>query len=163
MTDASPAEVAGARPSSSRVGGVMQPAGLSWAVFEFARNPYFMLIVTYVFAPYFAVNMVGNDAQGQAAVAEATKWAGIIGAITAPVLGAMMDRGGARKPLMAVFLIMIATSGFSLWWAMPGYTDANGVFHQPTEGLGVTGTMMFLVLGWMMMTFLVHGWMIIWW
>jgi UMF1 family MFS transporter len=147
MTDATPADVSGARPANSRVGGLMQPAGLSWAVFEFARNPYFMLIVTYVFPPYFAQFVVGDPVQGQATVAEATKWAGLIGALTAPVLGAMMDRGGARKPLMLVFLAMLFVSGMSLWWSLPGSVDAQGVFQPPTAGLGVYGTMACLVLG----------------
>lgn len=153
MTDAKQAAVDADGGANPRVGGFMQPAGFSWALFEFARNPYFMLVVTYIFAPYFAVGVVGNEAQGQAAVAEATKWAGIIGAITAPVLGAMMDRGGARKPLMAAFLAMIVVSGLSLWWAMPGRADANGVFQPSAEGLGIAGTMAFLVLGYVGYTY----------
>jgi len=147
MTDATPAAPSRSTDMSGRVGGFRQPAGFSWALFEFARNPYFMLIVTYVFPPYFAQFVVGDPVNGQATVAEATKWAGVIGALTAPVLGAMMDRGGARKPLMFVFLAMIAASALSLWWSMPGTFDAAGRFTPPTAGWGVTGTMMFLVLG----------------
>jgi UMF1 family MFS transporter len=147
MTDATPADVQGAGPANNRVGGLMQPAGMSWAIFEFARNPYFMLIVTYVFPPYFAQYIVGDPVLGQATVADATAWAGVIGALTAPLLGAMMDKGGRRKPLMAVFIGMLAVSGLSLWFALPGSVDANGVFHPPTEGLGLVGAMMFLVLG----------------
>ena len=125
----------------------MQPAGLSWAVFEFARNPYFMLIVTYVFPPYFAQYIVGDPVQGQATVADATGWAGVIGALTAPLLGAMMDKGGRRKPVMALFIGMLMISGLSLWFSTPGSVDAAGVFQPPTSGLGLYGTMMFLVLG----------------
>jgi UMF1 family MFS transporter len=155
MTDASTGarETAMDEPPGSRVGGVWAPAGFSWALFEFARNPYYMLIVTYVFPPYFSQFVIGNPVEGQAAIAEATKWAGVIGALTAPLLGAMMDRGGARKPLMGVFLAMIAISGLSLWWSMPGTIEqnpadpGNPIFHSPTAGLGVVGTMMFLVFG----------------
>ena len=149
MTDASTAarHAAADELAKTRVGGVMAPAGFSWALFEFARNPYFMLIVTYVFPPYFAQYVIGDPVLGQAAVAEATKWAGVIGALTAPVLGAMMDRGGRRKPLMAVFLCMLMISGVSLWFSHPGSVDAQGVFHPPTGGLGAVGTMTFLVLG----------------
>ncbi len=124
------------RAERQRVGGAMAPAGFSWSLFEFARNPYFMLIVTYVFPPYFSEFVIGDPVQGQAAVAEATKWAGVIGALTAPILGAMMDRGGSRKPLMALFIGMLVVSGASLWWSLPG-----------GAGLGVAGTMSFLVLG----------------
>jgi UMF1 family MFS transporter len=128
------------------------PAGFSWALFEFARNPYYMLIVTYVFPPYFAQYIVGDSVEGQAVVADATTWAGIIGALTAPILGAMMDRGGARKPVMGIFLAMIAVSGAALWWSMSGAVPdpadpSKSVFHPTNAGLGVTGTMMFLILG----------------
>lgn len=147
MTDASTGTPDSAKAARQRVGGVMAPAGFSWALFEFARNPYFMLIVTYVFPPYFAQYIVGDPVLGQATVSDATAWAGVIGALTAPLLGAMMDKGGARKPLMAVFVGMLFVSGMSLWFAMPGSVDAAGVFHPPTEGWGLYGTMAFLVLG----------------
>lgn len=151
MTDAA-SEAQTTKQARQRVGDAKAPAGLSWALFEFARNPYFMLIVTYVFPPYFAHFIVGDPVLGQAAVADATTWAGVIGAITAPVLGAMMDRGGARKPLMAVFVGMLMVSGLSLWWSISAATPdpanpGNAIFHPPTEGLGVTWTMAFLVLG----------------
>lgn len=147
MTDAASEARNTARKERQRVGGLMAPAGFSWAVFEFGRNPYFMLIVTYVFPPYFAQYIVGDPVLGQATVSDATAWAGLIGALTAPVLGAMMDKGGKRKPLMAVFIGMLMVSGLMLWFAMPGTTDASGNFHPPVGGLGLYGTMMFLVLG----------------
>lgn len=161
MTDAAMArrESAPGERADSRVGGVLAPAGFSWALFEFGRNAQYMLIVTYIFTPYFALNLVGGEAAGFAAVAEATTWAGVIGAITAPILGAMMDRGGARKPLMAVFVAMIAISSFALWWAIPGTFTPNSVpgqppvFHPPTEGLGAAGTMALLVMGYVGYTY----------
>jgi UMF1 family MFS transporter len=150
MTDATAAAREIAKAKRQRVGGVLAPAGFSWALFEFARNPYYMLIITYVFPPYFAQFIIGDPVEGQATVSEATKWAGIIGALTSPVLGAMMDRGGRRKPLMAVFLCMLMISGVSLWWSMPGVVetvDGKQIFHPAASGLGVVGTMSFLVFG----------------
>ena len=38
-------------------GGPFGIKGLAWAIFEGARNPYYNLIVIYVFAPYFATEM----------------------------------------------------------------------------------------------------------
>src|SRR5262245_66651431 len=99
MTDVATGKAKAATKRQSGVGGALSPAGFSWALFEFARNTYFMLIVTYVIPPYFAAYIVGDPVLGQASVSEATFFAGLIGAFTAPILGAMMDRGGARKPL----------------------------------------------------------------
>src|SRR5512147_2293939 len=61
MTDAkvAPQTKSGGR-KQTRVGGAAAPAGISWALFEFARNPFFMLIVTYVFPPYFAAFVIGD-------------------------------------------------------------------------------------------------------
>ncbi len=118
----------------------MDKTGFAWAVFEWARNPYYILIVIYIFAPYFARDIIGADllasgeldalapeearktanAQGQATIASVTKWAGLIAALTAPFLGAALDRGGRLKPLLAVFLGAITISSAMLWFAQPG-------------------------------------------
>jgi UMF1 family MFS transporter len=138
MTDASieTRKAANAEREARRVGGVMAPAGFSWALFEFARNPYYMMIVVYVFPTYFSQVVVGDPVLGQALIFQATKWAGIICALTAPFLGAMMDRGGRRKPWMAVFLGSLCISGAALFWSLPG-----------GAGLGIVLTMVFLVFG----------------
>ena len=127
------------RPTSG-VGGPLDRTGFAWAVFEWARNPYYILIVIYVFAPYFARDIIGADllasgdldsldpveaqatanAQGQAAIASVTKWAGVIGALTAPFLGAALDRGGRLKPVLAITLGTITVCSALLWFAMPG-------------------------------------------
>ncbi|MEL7199841.1 MAG: MFS transporter [Pseudomonadota bacterium] len=114
--------------------------GFAWAVFEWARNPYYLMVVIYIFAPYFARDVIGADllasgdldhldpdtaqstanAQGQASIAAVTKWAGIIAALTAPILGAALDRGGRLKPLLGIFFALIATCSALLWFALPG-------------------------------------------
>jgi UMF1 family MFS transporter len=121
-------------------GGAFQKTGFAWAVFEWARNPYYILVVIYIFAPYFARDVIGADilasgeldglspeeakqtanAGGQAAIASVTKWAGFAGALTAPFLGAALDRGGRRKPILAIFLGLIAIMSWMLWYAIPG-------------------------------------------
>jgi len=127
------------RPTSG-TGGAMDKTGFAWAVFEWARNPYYILVVIYIFAPYFARDIIGADllasgeldgvapdealatanAQGQATIASVTKWAGLIAALTAPFLGAALDRGGRLKPLLAVFLGTITLCSALLWFAQPG-------------------------------------------
>ncbi len=118
----------------------MGRTGFAWAIFEWARNPYYILIVIYIFAPYFARDIIGADvlasgelagmdeatatqtanARGQAAIASVTKWAGLVAALTAPFLGAALDRGGRRKPIVAVMLGTIAVMSWFLWYAIPG-------------------------------------------
>lgn len=143
MTDiAAPNAPADPAKSSAHygTGGALQKTGFAWAVFEWARNPYYILIVIYIFAPYFARDVIGADilasgeldgmdpetarrtanAGGQAAIASVTKWAGLVGAFTAPFLGAALDRGGRRKPILGLFLGAIALMSWLLWYAIPG-------------------------------------------
>ena len=47
-------------PAASRLG------QWSWAIFEWARNPYVILITIYIFAPYFTSTVVGDPVRGQA-------------------------------------------------------------------------------------------------
>lgn len=115
-------------------GGVWSPAAFSWSLFEFARNPYYMLVIVYIFPTYFAESVVGDRVQGSATVAAAITWAGVVVALTCPLLGLMMDKGGQRKPVMAFFLAVIAGCAVSLWWSKPG-----------GEGLGVPVTMAVMV------------------
>ncbi len=140
-TDALPAATETAAPRShTGTGGAFDRSGFAWAVFEWARNPYYILIVIYIFAPYFAGQIIGADvrasgildglspeeaqrtlnARGQTAIAAVTKGAGFVGAFTAPFLGAALDRGGRRKPVLAVFLGLIALMSWMLWYAIPG-------------------------------------------
>ncbi len=101
-------------------GGMWAPAGFSWSLFEFARNPYYFLVVIYVFPPYFAAAVVGDAVRGQALIAGSIELAGYICAFTAPLLGAMMDRSGKRKPVLAVFIGLLAVCSATLWFAEPG-------------------------------------------
>jgi len=137
-------------------GGAFGKTGFAWAWFEAARNPYYILIVIYVFAPYFARDIVGADilasgrleglspeaaraaagAEGQAMVASLSKWAGFVAAFTAPFLGAAFDRGLRRKPLLLVCLSLISLISMSLWWAIPG-----------PEGLSTGMIMLLLIIG----------------
>jgi MFS transporter, UMF1 family len=116
----------------TRVGGPWAPAGFSWSLFEFARNPYYMLVVIYVFAPYFSKHVAGGGVEGAAKVADVITVSGIICALTAPFLGAMMDRGGKRKGILGVFIALIVLCAIGLWWS------------TPTGGIGVAGTAILL-------------------
>lgn len=106
-------------PSASG-GQCASPAGQwAWALFEGARNPHVLLITIYIFAPYFYISLVGDPVKGQALWGDLNSLAGLIIAIVAPVLGAIADAGGRRKPWLAVFSILLAATAISLWWAVP--------------------------------------------
>ena len=66
-------------------------AVISWIFFSWATQPYFTLITTFLFAPYFATHVAPDPAAGQALWGFATASAGIAIALASPVLGAIAD------------------------------------------------------------------------
>lgn len=97
---------------------------MAWALFEGVRVPYVILVTIYVFMPYFATVVVGDPVLGQAAVAEYGKIGGWIVALTAPFLGAAVDRLGPRKPWLGLITCLMVGLAGLLWWTLP---DGSGL------------------------------------
>jgi MFS transporter, UMF1 family len=103
------------------------PAIASWVMFDWSTQPFFTLITTFVFSPYFAARLASNPVEGQALWGYATAAAGFVIAILSPVLGAVADAGGSRKPWIAVFSVLLVLASFSMWWAAPGVDGAVAI------------------------------------
>jgi UMF1 family MFS transporter len=95
-------------------------AVLGWVLFDWAAQPYFSLITTFVFAPYFATHVASNPATGQSLWGFATAAAGLVIAIMSPVLGAIADAGGRRKPWIAAFGTLLVIGSSIMWIGKPG-------------------------------------------
>src|ERR1700740_3470561 len=98
------------------------PAVISWIFFDWAAQPYFTLITTFVFAPYFAAHVAPDPASGQALWGFATAAAGLAIALLSPVLGAVADASGRRKPWIAAFGAMLVIGSSLMWFGAPGDT-----------------------------------------
>lgn len=105
-------------------GGAFGIKGLAWAVFEWARNPYYNIIVIYVFTVYFANDVVGDSVEGQAIVADTIFIAGITMAILAPLLGVIVDRGGGKKIFIFLTLAILGACSFALGFIRPDLPGA---------------------------------------
>jgi UMF1 family MFS transporter len=92
----------------------------AWAFYQGARDPYVILVVVYVFHPYFASVVVGDPVKGQALVANIASLCGLCVALTAPLLGASIDKIGRRKPLLLLMTALMLPVLASLWWVKPG-------------------------------------------
>lgn len=93
---------------------------VSWVLFDWAAQPYYTLVLTFLFAPYFANVVATSPAQGQVLWGYAAAVAGILIAVGSPFLGAMADGGGRRKPWIALFSIVFVAGLATLWLAKPG-------------------------------------------
>src|SRR5436309_11466080 len=95
-------------------------AVISWIFFDWAAQPYFTLITTFVFAPYFAIHVAPDAASGQSLWGFATAAAGLLIALLSPVLGAIADSSGRRKPWIAAFGALLVIGSSLRWFGRPG-------------------------------------------
>src|SRR5882762_1526631 len=110
--------------SDARIAGMQQnypprSAVISWIFFDWAAQPYFTLITTFVFAPYFATHVASDPASGQALWGFATAAAGLMIALLSPVLGAIADASGRRKPWIAGFGALLVIGASLMWFGKP--------------------------------------------
>ena len=91
----------------------------SWMLFDWAAQPFHTLIMTFIFAPYFANTVTSDAVVGQSYWGYAVGIAGLLIAVLSPVLGAIADASGPRKPWIFGFTLVGATAVFSLWWMTP--------------------------------------------
>lgn len=107
-------KIGAAQPRTSRAG------IFSWMLFDWAAQPFFTVIITFIFGPYFVARLAEDAATGQAAWGYTITISGIIVALLAPVLGSIADATGARKPWIAIFAVVKIIALMLLWWASPG-------------------------------------------
>ena len=91
----------------------------SWALYDWADSSFNTVIGTFVFSVYFARGIYGDETQGAAVWGYAMAVAGFLIAIGSPLLGAVADRAGPRKPWIAVFMVVCVAATSLLWFAEP--------------------------------------------
>ncbi|WP_199699235.1 MFS transporter [Oleomonas cavernae] len=95
-------------------------AQASWTTFDWAFQPFFTLVTTFIFAPYFTSAVVADPVTGQAYWGYTQTVAGIAIALLSPVLGAIADAAGPRKPWIFALACLTFAGCAVLWWAVPG-------------------------------------------
>lgn len=96
-------------------------ARAAWASYEFGGGPYFTALLVFVFASYFANGVVvGDPVKGFAYWGYVGAMAGLMVALFSPIVGAIADRYGPRKPGLLLFTCIAAPSIAMLWFATPG-------------------------------------------
>ncbi len=96
----------------------------SWILFDWAGQPFYTLVATFLFAPYFVEHFIGDQVKGQAYWLYASGCAGLIIAFLSPVLGSISDATGRRKPWILLFVAIQTVAMCMLWYAKPGDMSA---------------------------------------
>lgn len=108
----------------TRVYPVSKAALVSWALYDWANSAFAAIITTFVFAAYFTRQVAENETIGSAQWGNMLGIAGIIIAIGGPILGAVADQGGRRKPWIIVFTVLCVVATVLLWLVKPAPTYA---------------------------------------
>lgn len=112
---------------------------LGWAMYDWAAQPFFTIVFTFIFGPYFVAQVVGDEVAGQALWGDTQTIAGLIMAVMAPVLGSLADATGPRKPWVMGFSTICIIACFGLWFAVPGADDGTIALVIACVVLGVIG------------------------
>ena len=118
---ADPAAEGGAEPVA---GGAFGKKGMGWASFEWARNPYYNIVVIFIFTPYFASSVIDSGAMGQTLIAVTIAIAGVIMAFVSPILGSVVDHAGRKKPLIFYTFAVLASCSILLGFVTPDLPGA---------------------------------------
>lgn len=93
---------------------------LGWAAYQLAASPYFVIVNIFVFNAYFQKHVVGDNVQGQVIWGYTQALAGVMIPILAPILGALADAYGPRKPGLIWFSVAAVPAMIALWFVTPG-------------------------------------------
>ncbi|MDJ0684239.1 MAG: MFS transporter [Alphaproteobacteria bacterium] len=91
----------------------------AWCLYDWANSAVPTVIGTFVFATYFTKAIAPDEVTGTGLWGNAMALAGLGVAVLAPVLGAIADGAGRRKPWIAFFTAACCVATAMLWFAAP--------------------------------------------
>ncbi|MDM9621204.1 MFS transporter [Rhizobium sp. S96] len=105
----------GTRPAKASKRGIW-----GWMLFDWAAQPFFTVVTTFIFGPYFVSRLTEDPVSAQTLWSNTATISSIIIAVLSPILGSIADQSGARKPWIGAFAVVKIASLFGLWCAAPG-------------------------------------------
>lgn len=107
-----------------------------WYFFDWASQPFLTLMLSFIFAPYFAT-VVGDAVHAQELWGAGLAVSGVTIAVLAPILGAVADTAGRRMPWIVFFSALYVLGSAALWYAVPGADSV--LFILIAFGIGMIG------------------------
>jgi len=100
-------------------GPVSNRALAAWCSFDWANSAFPTVITTFVFAAYFTEGVSADKTAGTAAWGYAISLSAVLIAVLSPILGAIADHGGRRKPWLFILTALCIAASAGLWWVQP--------------------------------------------
>ncbi len=91
----------------------------SWCLYDWANSAFSTVVTTFIFATYFTEAVAESSTAGTAQWGRTLGLCGIVIAVFSPIFGAVGDRGGRRKPWLAVFTLLCVAGTSLMWFVAP--------------------------------------------
>lgn len=89
----------------------------SWAMADWAREPFFSIVLSLIFPPYFVAVVAADPVRGTALWGYGLAAASALLVLVSPFAGAAADSTGSRKPWIVACVAGAVAALASLWWA----------------------------------------------
>lgn len=109
---------------------------IAWCFYDWANSAYAAVILTFVFAVYYTEEIAVNSIIGTAHWGYMVAISGLLIASLSPVLGAVVDHQGRRKPWVLLFTCIAILATAVLWFSTP--EPSSSTFTLFAIGLGLT-------------------------
>lgn len=90
-----------------------------WALYDWAVTPYNTVIVTFIFATYFASKVAQTGVQGASMLGYANSIAGFLMALCSILLGPIVDKAGGHKKWIAGCSAAVVIASVALFFTQP--------------------------------------------
>ncbi|MDE2199961.1 MAG: MFS transporter [Rhodospirillales bacterium] len=91
----------------------------AWVLYDWAYGAFNTVVATFVFATYYTQAVAPDPVRGAAGWAAAQTVAGLAIALLGVPLGAIADRGGRRRPMLAAATAIMVAATLALWFVRP--------------------------------------------
>lgn len=92
---------------------------VAWALYDWGGSAFATIVQTFVFAAYFTRTVAEDERIGTALWGNTLSIAGVMVAIAGPILGAVADQSGRRKPWIIAFTLLCVGATALLWLVRP--------------------------------------------
>ncbi len=96
----------------------------AWCFYDWANSAFTTMVVTFVYAAYFANSFAPNEDLGTELWSKGIVVSAILIALLSPVLGTMADRGGARRRALMLATLVCVVATVALTFVAPGGNNA---------------------------------------
>lgn len=108
----------------------------AWAFYDFANSAFSTVIETFIFPAYFTHQIAVNEAVGTSQWGLMLGLSGLAIAIGGPILGAVADQSGQRKPWLLILTLLCAVATGLLWFIAPG-SDSGRISALLLVAIGI--------------------------